>query len=76
MSVSGYSLIGKYGLKVAVRGAHVLTIAGRLAQIERVQRDETRGQYIATLRHLNGELMPEQAFGPLTLLVRTYENEE
>jgi ribosomal protein L2 len=67
----------RWGPKHHYRHAHVtLHYRGRelIGQIAAIERDEVRGAWIATVRHLCGDQWPiRPALAVLNILERTYE---
>ncbi len=61
---------GRFGPLENYAGAHVLDWHGRLAQIESLYRNETRGIWLARLRRFNGEDAGEQSLSTLEILER------
>lgn len=60
----------KYGPAVDYRGAHVVDVHGRLAEIVDVYRRESPQAVMARLRRFNGEDAGEQALVSLEILER------
>ncbi len=72
-TTKGASIIGRFGLKADPRGAHaIFTLLGRdyIVSISSVYREESRGCWMVTTRHLCGDDGPTVALGFVSLLNR------
>ena len=62
--------MGRWGPKHDYRGAHVITVDGRLAEITEVYRRESPSATMAKLRRFNGENAGEHTLATLWILTR------